>query len=167
VIYRSRFHMIGCFSGLTKGTDVVKIVSMIRNNEKINGDEARSETRIFELQADICQTLANPKRLQILNLLKKGELAVGEMVKVMRIAKANLSQHLSIMRQKGILVTRREGTTIYYRLARPKITEACAIMREVLMDSLADQEKLSKRIREDDQGLKAASRKGRKVGKLL
>jgi DNA-binding transcriptional ArsR family regulator len=161
VIYRSRSHMIGCFSGLTKGTDVVKIVSMIRNNEKINGDEARSETRIFELQADICQTLANPKRLQILNLLKKGELAVGEMVKVMRIAKANLSQHLSIMRQKGILVTRREGTTIYYRLARPKITEACAIMREVLMDSLADQEKLSKRIREDDQGLKAASRKGR------
>jgi ArsR family transcriptional regulator len=89
------------------------------------------------------------------------------MVKAMNIAKANLSQHLSVMRQKGILLTRREGTTIYYRLARPKITEACAIMREVLMDSLADQEKLSKSIRGDDQALKSSDRKRRKVGKLV
>ncbi len=95
------------------------------------------------MQAEICQTLANPKRLQILSLLKQGELSAGEMVKAMHIPKANVSQHLSVMRQKGILLTRREGTTIYYRLARPKITEACGIMREVLMDSLADQQRLS------------------------
>ncbi len=152
---------------LTKGTDVVKIVSMIRNKENLVSHEAKADTRIFELQADICQTLANPKRLQILSLLKKGELSVGEMVKAMNIAKANLSQHLSVMRQKGILVTRREGTTIYYRLARPKITEACAIMREVLMDSLADQEKLSKRIREGNQALKPPGKKRKKPGKLV
>jgi DNA-binding transcriptional ArsR family regulator len=71
------------------------------------------------------------------------------------------------MRQKGILVTRREGTMIYYRLARPKITEACAIMREVLMDSLADQEKLSKSIREGDQASRSPDRNRRKVGKLV
>ena len=146
---------------------MVIIVSMIRNKEKALSHEAQADTRIFELQAEICQTLANPKRLQILSLLKKGELAVGEMVKAMRIAKANLSQHLSVMRQKGILVARREGTMIYYRLARPKITEACAIMREVLMDSLADQEKLSKSIREGDQALKSPGGRRRKAGKLL
>ena len=140
---------------------------MIRNKEIKNPREAPSETRIFELQAEICQTLANPKRLQILSLLKKGELSVGEMVNAMKIAKANLSQHLSIMRQKGILLTRREGTMIYYRLARPKITEACTIMREILMDSLADQEKLSKSIRGGDQALKSSDRKRRKVGKLV
>ena len=88
------------------------------------------------MQADICQTLANPKRLQILNLLKEEELSVGAMVKAMGVAKANLSQHLSVMRQKGIVATRREGTTIYYRLAIPYITEACAIMREVLLEVL-------------------------------
>jgi ArsR family transcriptional regulator len=103
---------------------------------------------MFELQADICQTLANPKRLQIISLLKQGELSVGSMVKAMGIAKANLSQHLSSMRQKGILVARREGTTVYYRLASPKITEACATMREVLMERLEGQETLSKSIRE-------------------
>ena len=135
---------------------------MIRNKEIKNLRETPSETRIFELQAEICQTLANPKRLQILNLLKKGELAVGDMVKAMTIAKANLSQHLSIMRQKGILLTRREGTTIYYRLARPKITEACGIMREVLLDSLADQERLSRSIRKGGQGM-AKTRAGKET----
>ena len=106
--------------------------------------QTEGDTRIFELQADICQTLANPKRLQIISLLKEGELSVGGMVKAMGIAKANLSQHLSIMRQKGILVGRREGTTIYYRLASPKITEACAAMREVLIGLLEGQETLSR-----------------------
>jgi ArsR family transcriptional regulator, virulence genes transcriptional regulator len=144
----------------------VNIVSMIRNKAKAESNEARAEARIFELQADICQTLANPKRLQILSLLKKGELSVGEMVKAMGIAKANLSQHLSVMRQKGILVTRRDGTTIYYRLALPKITEACGIMREVLMESLADQERLSKSIRKGKQTSKVPGRAGGKVRKL-
>ena len=95
---------------------------MIRNKQK-PAPETEADSRIFELQADICQTLANPKRLQIISLLKKGELSVGDMVKAMGIAKANLSQHLSSMRQKGILIARRQGTSIYYRLASPKITE--------------------------------------------
>ena len=146
---------------------MVTIVAMIRNKEKVVSREARADTRIFELQAEICQTLANPKRLQILSLLKKGELSVGEMVDAMNIAKANLSQHLSVMRQKGILVTRREGTMIYYRLARPKITEACTIMREVLMDSLADQESLSRSIRAGDIALQLSSKKRKKAGKFV
>lgn len=119
---------------------------MVRNKQKPLSD-TDADSRIFELQADICQTLANPKRLQIISLLKKGELSVGDMVKAMGIAKANLSQHLSSMKQKGILIARREGTSIYYKLASPKITEACAAMREVLMNLLESQETLSKSIR--------------------
>jgi ArsR family transcriptional regulator, virulence genes transcriptional regulator len=113
---------------------------MLRNNEKKGRQDpiqvSPAEAELWEMQADICQTLANPKRLQIINLLKEQELSVGAMVKAMGVAKANLSQHLSVMRQKGILATRREGTTIYYRLAIPYITEACAIMRDVLLEVL-------------------------------
>ncbi len=119
---------------------------MIRNKRQSVPD-TEADNRIFELQADVCRTLGNPKRLQIISLLKKGELSVGEMVRAMGIAKANLSQHLSSMKQKGILIARREGTSIYYRLASPKITEACASMREVLMNLLEDRETLSKSIR--------------------
>ena len=100
---------------------------------------------VFEMQADICQTLANPKRLQIVNLLKNGEVSVGEIARSMGIPKANASQHLSIMRQKGLIIARREGTMIYYRLASPKRSpKRAAIMREVLLSLLAGQEAISK-----------------------
>lgn len=104
------------------------------------------ELQLWEMQADICQTLANPKRLQILNLLQGQELAVGAMVEALKVAKANLSQHLSVMRQKGILASRREGTTIYYRLATPHITDACKIMRQVLLEVLKTKDDLSQRL---------------------
>ena len=122
---------------------------MIRNKEKKRVVERGdvSETAIFRLQADICQTLANPKRLQILNLLKGGELSVGEMVEALAVPKANLSQHLAVMRHKRILETRREGTTIYYSIALPRIIEACSIMRDVLMESLKGQEEFSRNLR--------------------
>ena len=118
---------------------------MILTNEIL--PQSESDLKVYELQADICQTLANPKRLQIVGLLKHGEVSVGEMVKAMGIPKANVSQHLSIMRQKGIIISRREGTTVYYKLASPKITEACSIMRDVLLSLLAGRETLSRNIR--------------------
>ena len=113
---------------------------MIRNKTEMAAPapetSSQDSARLWEMQADICQLLANPKRLQILNLLKWGELSVGAMVQSLGVPKANLSQHLSLMRQRGILATRRQGTTIYYRLATPDITEACEIMREVLHEVL-------------------------------
>ncbi len=122
---------------------------MMRNNKKNeqpDGSQPLSDRRLFELQADICQTLANAKRLQILNLLKEGELSVGDMVKALGVAKPNLSQHLAVMRQKGILASRRQGTTIYYRLVTPQIIEACCIMRQVLAQALAERSSLSQRL---------------------
>jgi ArsR family transcriptional regulator len=133
---------------------------MIRNNDKVEPSKtapaSQDSAQIWELQADICQLLANPKRLQILNLLKWGELSVGAMVQSLGVPKANLSQHLSLMRQKGILVTRRQGTTIYYRLATPDITQACEIMREVLHEVLDSRGSLSRNIQAIDPPAEAA-----------
>ncbi len=123
---------------------------MIRNKTQMAAPAPETSSpdsaRLWEMQADICQLLANPKRLQILNLLKWGELSVGAMVQSLKCPKANLSQHLSLMRQKGILATRRQGTTIYYRLATPDITQACEIMREVLREVLDHRGSLSRNI---------------------
>jgi len=112
------------------------------------------DTRIYELQSEICLALANPKRLQILNLLKNGEMSAGQMVKAMKIPKANLSQHLSVLKQKGILSSRREGTNIYYSITNPKITDACSIMRNVLMETLESQEKLARQVRINQKTMK-------------
>jgi ArsR family transcriptional regulator, virulence genes transcriptional regulator len=116
------------------------------------------DTRVFELQSEICRTLANPRRLHILHLLKDGEMAVADMIKAIGISKANLSQHLTVLRQKGIVTARREGLSVYYGLALPRITEACGIMRDLLLDSLRDKEALSEALRGD--GHKEEEKKG-------
>ena len=89
---------------------------------------------IFEMQAEICKTLTNPKRIEILNVLKTDERTVTELVNALGASKANVSQHLAVMRHKGILTTRREGVNIYYRVANPKVIDACSLMKEVLFE---------------------------------
>jgi ArsR family transcriptional regulator len=96
---------------------------------------------IFHLHAEVCKTLASAKRLEILNLLRDQEMSAGEIVKRMKIAKANVSQHLAVMRKAGILDARRDGLNIYYRISSPKVTKACDLMREVLLDHHSKREK--------------------------
>jgi ArsR family transcriptional regulator, virulence genes transcriptional regulator len=89
---------------------------------------------IYEMQAEVCKTLTNPKRIEILNTLKDQEKTVSEIVAVLGASKANVSQHLAVMRDRGILATRREGVNIYYRVTNQKIINACALMKEVLIE---------------------------------
>ncbi len=97
---------------------------------------------LFELQSEVCKTLASPKRLEIINALKEGEKTVGELVEILGVPKANVSQHLAVMRLKGILESRREGVNIYYQIANPKVVQACTLMREVLTEQMKERSKL-------------------------
>ncbi len=81
--------------------------------------------------------MAHPKRLEILNLLRQEELSVGELAKRMGISLPNVSQHLAVLRDKGVVMTRREGVNVYYRVADPRIIQACNLMRDVLFEQLA------------------------------
>ncbi len=100
-----------------------------------------TDKSIFEMQAEICKTLTNPKRIEILNTLKNEEKTVTELVSALGASKANVSQHLAVMRHKGILTTRREGVNIYYRVSNPKVIEACSLMKEVLFEQHAAKKK--------------------------
>ena len=93
-----------------------------------------NDKSLFEMQAEICKTLTNPKRIEILNTLKNEEKTVTELVEALGASKANVSQHLAVMRHKVILTTRRVGVNIYYRVSNPKVIEACALMKEVLFE---------------------------------
>jgi ArsR family transcriptional regulator len=95
-----------------------------------------SDRRLYELHARICQTLSNPKRLEIIDRLREGELPVSGLAEATRISQANLSQHLALMREKGMVIARREGANVYYRLSNPKIIQACDLMRQVLLEHL-------------------------------
>ena len=103
-----------------------------------------SKKQLFEHQAGICKTLADAKRLMILHELRDSEKSVGQLVSGLDLPQANVSQHLAILRERGIVTTRREGTTIYYRLANPKIGQACDLVQEVLADQLVMNQALAK-----------------------
>lgn len=95
-----------------------------------------SDRNLYKLHASICHTLANPKRLEIIDKLRVGELSVTELVEALEVSQSNLSQHLSVMRQRGIVTTRRDGLNVFYRLSNSKITQACDLMRQVLLENL-------------------------------
>jgi len=104
------------------------------------------QKRIYELHAEVCKTLAHPKRLEILHYLRDSEMMVSEIAERVGAPKANISQHLAMMRQSGIVTTRRDGVNVYYRISNPKVIQACNLMREVLMEQLAETEKLARQI---------------------
>ena len=95
-----------------------------------------TDRQIYKLHASICHTLANPKRLEIIDKLRARELSVTALAEALEISQANLSQHLAIMRQRGIVTSRRKGLNVFYKLSNPKIIQACDLMRQVLLEHL-------------------------------
>ena len=91
---------------------------------------------IYKIHAEMCKIFSNPIRLEILNLLRDKEMSVTELIKMSKLSQVNISQHLSIMKSKGIVVSQREGKMIYYKLSNPKIIKAFDIIREVLTERL-------------------------------
>jgi len=89
----------------------------------------------YILHSELCKTLSNPKRQEILDNLRGKELTVNELVEKTGIAQANLSQHLAIMRTKGIVQTRRKGINIFYSITNPKIINAFDLISEVMNES--------------------------------
>jgi len=100
-------------------------------------------TRLFEIQAEICKTLAQPKRLMLVHELRTGEKSVGQLSSILGISQPNVSQHLSILRKRGIATTRREGATVYYRLSSPRIGEACDLVHNFLTEQLENSRELA------------------------
>lgn len=92
------------------------------------------ESEIRVLYERVCKAIADPKRLLILNALRDAELSVGDIAETLRISQSNASQHLAVLRDRGIVTTRRAGTTVYYSLRSPKILEAIDLMREFALE---------------------------------
>jgi DNA-binding transcriptional ArsR family regulator len=90
----------------------------------------KSET--YRLHAELCKVLTDPKRLMLLDTLRGGERSVGELAAAIGVALPNVSQHLAVMRSAGLVDGRRTGTTVYYRLAEPAITDACDIIHAIV-----------------------------------
>lgn len=74
------------------------------------------------------QVLAEPTRLQILNILRSGERNVGELAQMCGFTAANVSRHLALMTQQGLVERESRGTSAYYRIADPSIFALCDLV---------------------------------------
>ena len=98
------------------------------------GNRRRSDENheIYERQAVICKAFANPTRLHLVEMLSRGERWAADLQQGLGISKANLSQHLAVLKSAGVVSTRREGKQLHCGLAIPEVREAIGVLRSIL-----------------------------------
>jgi DNA-binding transcriptional ArsR family regulator len=102
--------------------------------------------KIFEMQCQICKSMAHPVRLEIVELLSRRGMSAAALLAELETSKANLSKHMNLLLQAGIVESARDGRQVSYKLSHPEIHEACLIMRSILYQRLKQGEKLASAI---------------------
>lgn len=92
--------------------------------------------RMFK--AGIFKVLAHPTRIHIIEILGSGEFSVGAILEQVNVEPANLSQHLSILRQNHLVVTRKNGNQVLYSLSDPLLAEVLNAMRKYFQNHFDD-----------------------------
>ncbi len=98
------------------------------------------------LHAQICQGLADPKRILLLYALSEGPRRVTDLSEQLDMPQPTISHHLKILRERGLVIAERDGTAIYYSLADSRIIHALDLLRAVLAGLLAQQAGLAEQL---------------------
>jgi len=107
---------------------------------------SKYDVELYRIKAEFCKTLSDPKRQMMISELIEGEKTVGEIAEALEIAPSAASHHLAIMRNHGVVKTRRDGANVYYSLVDTKIGEACEIVHGILLGQLAKNQEFANRI---------------------
>jgi DNA-binding transcriptional ArsR family regulator len=86
---------------------------------------------IRDRSAALARALADAKRLCVVERLADGERSVSELSRDVGCQVPNMSQHLAVLRSAGLVTARKDGSTVYYRLADPKVLEACQLLQSL------------------------------------
>ena len=96
----------------------------------------REKASIYRLHAEFCKILSDANRLLIINELAKSEQPVNELMRRLELKQSNVSKHLGLMREHGLVNVRRDGATIYYSLADSRIFTALNLLMQSQSDLL-------------------------------
>jgi len=91
---------------------------------------------LYEHHAEMCKVFSNATRLMILNVLRERELTVAAIAAQLGVAVGTVSSHLLMMKQRRVLVSRKQGNQVFYRLANPKMLQAFDLIREILYEQM-------------------------------
>jgi rhodanese-related sulfurtransferase len=98
---------------------------------------------LFDAFARVGRALGSGRRIELLDVLANGERTVEALAGEVGLSVANASHHLQVLRQAGLVITRREGTSIHYRLAAPEVFELWRTLRTLAASRLAEIERLA------------------------
>ena len=91
---------------------------------------------LIALHSKVCKGIADPKRLLIINALRNGERSVMDLCNELHLPQANVSQHLAVLRDRGLVSARRDAQRVFYSLTSMKIIEAIDLLREVMAEQM-------------------------------
>jgi ArsR family transcriptional regulator, virulence genes transcriptional regulator len=94
---------------------------------------------LFRMHAELCKAMANEHRQAILHAICSDEKCVGDLASEIGISVHNVSQHLRVLKERRLVVSRKDGHTVYYRVTNQKFIEACALMRQALIEQHVEQ----------------------------
>jgi ArsR family transcriptional regulator len=95
---------------------------------------------VHELKASLFRVLGHPARVRILELLRDGERSVGALQAALGLDSGGTSQHLAALRRIGLVESRREGTSVYYRVDDPRVFDLLAAGRAIIGRQLVEQQ---------------------------
>jgi ArsR family transcriptional regulator len=107
---------------------------------------------VYALKADFFRTLGHPARVRILQLLREGEQTVGALQAALDLDSGGTSQHLAALRKQGLVTSRREGTSVHYRVKDPRILELLELAKAILTAGIADNQALLDELAVEDFG---------------
>jgi Predicted transcriptional regulators len=93
---------------------------------------------VHTVKADYFKVLAHPARIRILELLQHGERSVGQLVVDLELEQSNVSQQLGILRAKGIIESRRDGSAVRYRVKDPRVFKILSIAKDIIVSALTE-----------------------------
>lgn len=91
---------------------------------------------LLKMQSEICKTFANPLRLNIIKMLCNKEMNASTIIKKTGVSKANLSRHMALLKENGIVESVRKGRSVFYKISDNRIEKACTLMSEVTLNNL-------------------------------
>lgn len=103
-----------------------------------------------QFKANIFQALSHPTRIAIMEQLRDGEKSAGTLIESLSIEQANASQHLTILRIKQIVVSRKEGNQVFYRVRDPIIIELLDVMRRYFESHVAESLAMLEQVRREE-----------------
>ena len=107
---------------------------------KLTEDAAAPDLRpLYRMHAELCKALASEHRQALLHAIGDGEKCVGDLAAEVGISVHNVSQHLRVLKEGRVVASRKEAQTVYYHVANMKFIEACALIRQALVEQHVEQ----------------------------